>query len=96
VKAPTTENLGDQIIEGIRATGTRITTTIPRGRMGNELPMVVTYDPGSGLAGVLFGQGHAFIVTRQSKFAFKFSEQLASIANLRAAFWTRNPQAFWA
>jgi hypothetical protein len=40
--APATENLGDQIIEGIHATGTRITTTIPAGQMGNEQPMAVT------------------------------------------------------
>ena len=39
---PTTENLGDQTIEGIHATGTRVTTTIPSGSMGNEQPMVVT------------------------------------------------------
>lgn len=40
--APTTENLGDQSINGIHATGTRLTTTIPAGRMGNELPIQVT------------------------------------------------------
>ncbi len=40
--APATENLGDQTISGIRATGTRITTTIPAGDMGNELPIVTT------------------------------------------------------
>lgn len=40
--APTTENLGDQTIEGIHATGTRMTTTIPAGKMGNEKPIVVT------------------------------------------------------
>jgi hypothetical protein len=40
--APTTENLGDQTIDGIHAIGTRITTTIPSGSMGNEQPMVVT------------------------------------------------------
>jgi hypothetical protein len=40
--APTTEKLGDQTIEGIHATGTRITTTIPSGKMGNEQPMLVT------------------------------------------------------
>jgi hypothetical protein len=40
--APTTENLGDQTIEGIHATGTRITTTIPSGSMGNEQPIAVT------------------------------------------------------
>jgi hypothetical protein len=40
--APTTENLGDQTIDGIHATGTRITTTIPAGKMGNDKPIVVT------------------------------------------------------
>jgi hypothetical protein len=39
---PASENLGDQTIEGIHATGTRITTTIPAGKMGNEQPIVVT------------------------------------------------------
>lgn len=36
------ENLGDQTIEGIRATGTRVTTVIPTGKMGNEKPITVT------------------------------------------------------
>ena len=40
--APETENLGDQTIDGIHATGTRLTTTIPAGKMGNERPIVVT------------------------------------------------------
>ncbi|HEY4053159.1 MAG TPA: hypothetical protein VGL74_05430 [Terriglobales bacterium] len=40
--APVTENLGDRTIDGIRATGTRITTTIPAGKMGNEQPITVT------------------------------------------------------
>jgi hypothetical protein len=39
---PKTEQLGDQTIEGIHATGTRVTTTIPAGRMGNEQPIIVT------------------------------------------------------
>ena len=39
---PTTEKLGDQTIEGIHVTGTRVTTTIPAGKMGNEQPIVVT------------------------------------------------------
>jgi hypothetical protein len=39
---PAKEDLGDQTIEGIHATGTRLTTTIPSGRMGNEQPIVVT------------------------------------------------------
>jgi hypothetical protein len=38
----TTEQLGDQTIEGVHATGTRVTTTIPAGKMGNEQPIVVT------------------------------------------------------
>ena len=36
---PQTESLGDQTIAGVRATGTKITTTIPAGKMGNEQPM---------------------------------------------------------
>ena len=40
--APASENLGDQTINGIQATGTRVTTTIPAGKMGNEKPIVVT------------------------------------------------------
>ncbi len=40
--APKSESLGDQTIEGIHATGTRITTTIPAGKMGNEKPITVT------------------------------------------------------
>jgi len=40
--APTTENLGDQTIDGTHATGTRMTTTIPAGQMGNEQPILVT------------------------------------------------------
>lgn len=40
--APTKESLGDQTIDGIHATGTRVTTTIPAGKMGNEKPITVT------------------------------------------------------
>jgi hypothetical protein len=40
--APNTEDLGDQTINGINATGTRVTTTIPSGKMGNDKPIVVT------------------------------------------------------
>jgi hypothetical protein len=40
--AGTTENIGDQTINGIHATGTRMTHTIPAGQMGNEKPIVVT------------------------------------------------------
>jgi hypothetical protein len=39
--APTTDSLGDQIINGIHATGTRMTTTIPSGKMGNDKPINV-------------------------------------------------------
>ena len=38
---PKTENLGDQTINGIHATGTRVTTVIPAGQMGNEQPINV-------------------------------------------------------
>ena len=40
--APNTENLGDQTIDGIHVTGTRMTHTIPAGKMGNEKPITVT------------------------------------------------------
>lgn len=40
--APNTQNLGDQTINGIQASGTRITTTIPSGKMGNDKPINVT------------------------------------------------------
>jgi hypothetical protein len=37
-----TENLGDQDIGGVHATGIRMTTTIPSGSMGNEQPILIT------------------------------------------------------
>jgi hypothetical protein len=40
--APTTDSLGDQTINGIHASGTRMTHTIPVGKMGNDKPIVVT------------------------------------------------------
>jgi len=40
--APNSENLGDETIDGIHVTGTRVTTTIPAGKMGNEKPITVT------------------------------------------------------
>jgi hypothetical protein len=40
--AAATEELGDQTVNGIRATGTRMTTTIPAGQMGNDKPIIVT------------------------------------------------------
>ena len=40
--APNSENLGDQTIDGIHVTGTRMTHTIPAGKMGNEKPITVT------------------------------------------------------
>ena len=39
---PSTESLGDQTIGGVHATGTRVTTTIAAGSMGNEQPILVT------------------------------------------------------
>ena len=38
---PTSESLGDQTIGGIHATGTRVTTSIPAGTMGNDQPISV-------------------------------------------------------
>ncbi len=38
---PATEDLGDQTINGIHAKGTRMTTTIPAGKMGNDQPINV-------------------------------------------------------
>jgi hypothetical protein len=37
---PVVEQLGTQMIEGVKAEGTRTTVTIPAGQMGNELPIV--------------------------------------------------------
>lgn len=36
---PVVEHLGRQLVEGIEAEGTRSTTTIPAGQIGNELPL---------------------------------------------------------
>jgi len=40
--APNSQNLGDQTMDGIHVTGTRVTHTIPAGKMGNEKPITVT------------------------------------------------------
>jgi hypothetical protein len=40
-KPPTVEHLGRQIVEGVEAEGTRSTTTIPAGQIGNELPLTI-------------------------------------------------------
>jgi hypothetical protein len=37
----TSESLGDQVIQGIKVQGTRTTTTIPAGQMGNERPIQI-------------------------------------------------------
>ena len=37
----TTEDLGEQTIEGVTATGTRTTTEIPAGAIGNEQPIKI-------------------------------------------------------
>lgn len=39
---PVRESLGTQMIEGVKAEGTRSTLTIPAGKVGNERPLVVT------------------------------------------------------
>ena len=41
---PETENLGSKVIEGVEATGTRNTITIPAGEMGNEKPMAIVHE----------------------------------------------------
>jgi hypothetical protein len=41
---PTVENLGTESIQGIEARGTRTTTTIPAGAIGNEAPLVNTFE----------------------------------------------------
>jgi hypothetical protein len=41
---PKTESLGTQTIEGIQATGTRTTTTIPSGTIGNDKDLIVTHE----------------------------------------------------
>ena len=41
---PATENLGTTTIQGIEATGSRITTTIPTGQAGNDQPIVITHE----------------------------------------------------
>lgn len=35
------ENLGTQVVEGVEATGTRTTVTIPAGEIGNEKPITI-------------------------------------------------------
>ena len=40
-KPPTIEHLGRQLVEGVEAEGTRSTTTIPIGQIGNELPLTI-------------------------------------------------------
>jgi hypothetical protein len=48
-----TEDLGTQVMEGVRATGSRTTVTIPAGAIGNERPIVTTserwYSPDLGV-----------------------------------------------
>jgi hypothetical protein len=40
-QAGTTESLGKEMIEGVEATGTRTTVTIPAGHVGNEQPLMI-------------------------------------------------------
>lgn len=39
-----TEQLGQQSLEGVLVTGTRTTTTIPTGKIGNDRPIVVVHE----------------------------------------------------
>ncbi len=39
---PQTESLGTEMINGVEAQGTRITRTIPAGKIGNEKPITIT------------------------------------------------------
>jgi hypothetical protein len=39
-----TEQLGQQSIQGVLATGIRVTTTIPTGKVGNDRPIVVVHE----------------------------------------------------
>jgi hypothetical protein len=41
---PKTESLGTETIEGIQATGTRSTTTIPSGTIGNDKDLMITHE----------------------------------------------------
>ena len=36
-----TEDLGEQVLQGLRASGTRVTRTIPAGAIGNERPIEI-------------------------------------------------------
>lgn len=38
------ESLGKQTMEGVQVEGTRVTTTIPAGQIGNELPIEITFE----------------------------------------------------
>jgi hypothetical protein len=42
--APNTESLGTETIEGIQATGTRSTKTIPSGTIGNDKDLIITHE----------------------------------------------------
>jgi hypothetical protein len=41
---PMVENLGTQMFDGISAEGTRRTTTMPAGQIGNEQPIITVYE----------------------------------------------------
>ena len=44
LKEPKTESLGKQMFDGVEAEGTRETTTIAAGEIGNELPINITFE----------------------------------------------------
>jgi hypothetical protein len=73
---PNVENLGDQTINGIHATGTRVTTTIPAGSMGNEQAILVQSETWSS------PELKATVMTRHTDpWAGELKTQLTNVSN---------------
>jgi len=73
---PSVENLGDQTINGIHATGTRVTTTIPAGSMGNEQAILVQSETWSS------PELKATVMTKHTDpWAGELKTQLTSVSN---------------
>jgi hypothetical protein len=73
---PNIENLGDQTINGIHATGTRVTTTIEAGSMGNEQPILVQSETWSS------PELKATVMTKHTDpWAGELKTQLANVSN---------------
>ena len=68
------ESLGKQTIEGVEAEGTRITTTIPAGEIGNELPIEIVSE--SWFSSEL----HTVVLTRHSD--PRFGESTYRLTNI--------------